>query len=294
MKHLILACALLFALTAHAEEIQIEHRGLTLNANLEKVEGNWPQGPVVLMTHGTLAHSGMEIMSTLQDLFQENEISSLAISLSLGLSDRHGMYDCAAPHTHQHTDALDEIGVWLAWLKNQGAEKVALLGHSRGGNQTAWFAAERDDPAVTQVLLIAPQTWSRGHGDADYEKRYGEPLEPLLAEAKKRVALGQGDDLIKEVGFIYCKDAAASASAIVSYYAPDERMDTPALLPKIAKPVLVFAGSEDDVSEGIMEAVEPMVREGALELYMVDGADHFFRDLYAEEVVETAVEFIDR
>ena len=91
-----------------------------------QVEGSWPQGPVLLMTHGTLAHNKMEIMATLQTLFAERGLSSLAISLSLGLDDRTGMYDCATPHRHRHADALGEIGAWLRWLKEQGAEPVSL------------------------------------------------------------------------------------------------------------------------------------------------------------------------
>ena len=79
------ALLLTLPLQAVAEKVTLEHDGLTLNASLEK-SGNWPEGPLVLMTHGTLAHSGMEIMATLQELFAENDISSLAINLSLGIS----------------------------------------------------------------------------------------------------------------------------------------------------------------------------------------------------------------
>ena len=65
------------------------------------------------------------------------------------------MYDCATPHRHRHTDAMAEIGAWLDWLKAQGAEQVALLGHSRGGNQTARFAAATADPVVTNVIVTS-------------------------------------------------------------------------------------------------------------------------------------------
>ena len=150
-----------FITPAMAEEIKLPFQGMTLNANLIKAGDSWPAGPVVLMTHGTLAHRGMEIMAGLQSMFADRDISSLAINLSLGLDDRAaGMYDCATPHNHRHTDAVAEIGAWLEWLMAQGAEKVALLGHSRGGNQTARFAAATADPVVTNVILIAPQTWS--------------------------------------------------------------------------------------------------------------------------------------
>ena len=52
---LILLAVTGFVSTAMAEEIKLPFQGMTLNANLEKAGDSWPAGPVVLMTHGTLA-----------------------------------------------------------------------------------------------------------------------------------------------------------------------------------------------------------------------------------------------
>jgi len=292
MTAILILISALFAGALQAEEVKLDHHGLTLNAELEKVEGNWPAGPVVLMVHGTLAHNGMEIITTLQELFAENGISSLAINLSLGLNDRHGMYDCKVPHHHRHTAAVDEIGVWLGWLKAQGARRVVLLGHSRGGNQVAWFAAEHDDPAVSHVVLVAPALWSPEYAAEDYRKRYGKALAPVLARAQKLVAGGKAGTIMQPVDFIYCKDTSATTRAFVSYYAPDPRRDTAYLIPKIPKPVLVFAGTEDNAVKGLEAAVKPLADDSKVKLVVMDGADHFFRDLYAEDVVETTLEFI--
>lgn len=292
LKQLLVAILILCAGLVQAEEVKLTMGDLTLNANLEKADGNWPQGPVVLMTHGTLAHNGMEIMTTLQELFKESGISSLALTLGLGLSDRHGMYDCAVKHTHHHTDSLDEIGLWLDWLKKEGAEKVVLLGHSRGGNQTAWFAAERDDASIQGVILIAPQVWDEAAEASGYEAKYGKPLAPILAAANKSVEAAQGDTFIEKVDFIYCNETSATASAFASYYNPDQRMDTPYLVAKIAKPVMVFAGSNDDVVAGLTEKMTPLAEQESVTFEVIDGADHYFRDLYAEDVVEMAVEFM--
>ena len=277
---------------AYAEEIKLQQGNLILNASLEKAE-DWPTGPTVLVTHGTLSHNKSEIMTALQELFLENSVSSLAINLGLGLNDRHGPYDCSIPHTHKHEDAIDEIGAWLGWLKKQGVTQVALLGHSRGGNQTAWFAVEHDDPVIKKVILVAPQTWSPEYAAGNYEKSYGQPLAPMLKEAESLVSAGQPKSAMENTDFIYCKDATVSAEAVVSYYAPDSRKDTPFLLPKINKPVLVFAGTEDQVVEGLDEKLAPMAEAGEIELEVIDGADHSFRDLYVEDLVERTIEFIN-
>ena len=291
MKKLIWLIAALAIGQVHAEEVKLDYKGLSLNANLEQAD-DWPAGPVLLMTHGTLSHNKNELMTALQGLFLENGVSTLAINLGLGLDDRHGPYDCATPHTHKHDDAVAEIGLWLDWLKKQGVKQVSLLGHSRGGNQTAWFAAEPDDPVISKVLLVAPQTWSPEYAAKDYEERYGKALAPVLSEASKQVATGKSGEPMAHTDFIYCKDTTVTAAAFVSYYETDMRQDTPQLFPKIKKPVLVFAATEDQVVKGLDKKLAPVAEAGVIELEVMEDADHSFRDLYAEDLVERAVEFI--
>lgn len=275
-----------------AEEVKTEVDGLTLNANLEK-SGDWPAGPVVLLTHGTLAHRGMEIIRSLQTMLAEREVSSLAINLSLGIDDRPAaMYDCPTPHTHKHTDAVGEIVAWVDWLKEQGVQKAAILGHSRGGNQVARYAAGQPDTMIKSVILVAPQTWEAPYVAEDYAKRYKTSLQPLLAKAQELVSSGKGEELMGPMGFIYCEDTRASAASVVSYYAADRDMDTPELLSRIDVPVVVIAGSEDNVVAGLVEKTEPLADGEKIELLVLDGADHFFRDLYAEEIADVVAERI--
>lgn len=279
---------------AFSKEVKVKHNGLTLNANLEMAEGKTIKDPVVVMTHGTLAHNKMEIMSQLQKLFKENDISSLSINLSLGLDDRKGMYDCAVTHTHKHTDAVEEISVWLNWLKRQGADNLILLGHSRGGNQTAWYAAEHADNVVKNVILIAPATWSADYAGKNYQQRYKKDLNTVLAEAEALVKQGKGNTVMKNTGHIYCEDTSVTAESFVSYNKPDQRFDTPSLLTKIKAPVLVFAGSEDNVVKDLEQKVKPLVQKGKIDLIVVEGAGHMFRDLYAEDMMDMIVEYLEQ
>jgi len=94
---------LFLSLNTYAQDVFINHAGIKLHACFEKSE-NGATGPVILMTHGTLAHNKAEIMSTLQKLLKEQGNSSLAINLGLSINNRQGFYDCATPHTHRHTD----------------------------------------------------------------------------------------------------------------------------------------------------------------------------------------------
>ena len=288
----ILVLSLSFITPAQAVEEHLVYQGRMLVANLELAPGKSLRDGVVLMTHGTLAHGRMEIMSSLQQLLKERGINSLSITLSLDRSDRHGMFDCGETHTHKHTDAVDEIGQWLTWLKGRDAGKVVLLGHSRGGNQTAWFASEHDEPIIDRVVLIAPATWSAKYTAEDYRKRYHTELKPVYQRALKLVKAGKGDTLMNHTGFIYCEDATVSAESFVNYYREDKRMHTPYLLKQINKPVLVIAGSEDTVVTGLIPAVEKLADGEHITLQVIDGADHFFRDLYAEEAADHIADFM--
>ncbi|WP_419605847.1 hypothetical protein [Thiolapillus sp.] len=69
-------------------------------------------------------------------------------------------------------------------------------------------------------------------------------------------------------------------------------MDTPHLLAKIKRPVLLFVGTKDKVVKGLLKKLEKLPVSGNLTVEVMEGADHFFRDLYAEDLVDRAVEFI--
>ncbi|WP_172600494.1 alpha/beta hydrolase [Sulfurivermis fontis] len=294
MKRLLTALLLLASLgNAQAETLTLPHQGLQVSAELERAGDDWKAGPVILMLHGTLAHNRMEIISTLQQAFLERGYSSLAVNLSLGLSAREGMYDCAAPHRHLHTDAVDEVGLWLDWLKGQGVQSVVLFGHSRGGNQIARYAAAHDSALIRSVVLAAPQTWSAGYDEKNYQTRYGKPLATELKRAEALVAKGQGDTLMQPVDILYCQQTAATAHAFLSYHQPDPRMDTPTVLREVRKPTLVIAGSADETVRDLPERMSAANPGAHAQLVTIDGADHFFLDLYAEELADAAAGFIE-
>lgn len=273
-----------------AERITLIYKGLVVGANLQLAAGKSLADGVALITHGTLGYGGMEIIAVMQELLKERGMNSLAITLSLGLDNRKGMYDCAVTHTHKHTDALDEIGLWLGWLKDKGAGPVTLIGHSRGGNQTAWFAAERDDPIISRVVLVAPARYDMKKIAAGYKKRYKTDLAPLYDKAAKLVKAGKGGTVMKGVGFLYCRNANVTAATFENYYNDDIRKDTPSILSRIKKPVLVISGSDDKVVRGLPGAVKKA--GSAAKLVVVEDAGHFFNDLFAEDMADAIAEFV--
>ena len=296
MKRLFLALLglMLLTLAAPAKEVSLKLGNLTLTGNLDLAEGKTLQDGVLLMVHGTLAHHRMETIASLQEQLRQRGVNTLAVTLSLDIDRRKGMYDCNQPMRHLHDDAVEEIAAWVDWLKKQGARPIWLFGHSRGGNQVALYLLRRHDPAVKKAVLLAPMTFDAAKAAATYEKRFGMKLDVALKAAEALVKGGRGDEPVNWKGVLYCKDARATAQTFLSYHAPRPEFDTPSLLPKLPVPVLVIAGAEDDVVPDVAEKVKPLADGKRIRLKIIEDADHFFRDFAAEDAADAIAEFLKK
>jgi pimeloyl-ACP methyl ester carboxylesterase len=287
----LLLSALSAAGPAAAETVILDEASPQLGARIARGD-DWPRGDVVLLLHGTLSHRDTEIIESLEVLLQEAGASTVAVNLSLGLDNREGPFDCAAPQLHRERDAEVELARWVAWLQAQGVEGLTLMGHSRGANQLARYQLAAASPIVQRLILIAPPRYTPEAAAAAYADRYGVDLASVLAGAQAQVDAGKGGDPMPvPVGFLYCGETLVSAGSFLSYYAPDPLRDTPALLRQLSLPVLVITGSEDEIATGLPQALADSgdnvsVRE-------IEGADHFFRDLYAYDLMDEALDFMD-
>lgn len=270
-----------------AEEVSLQYKNLKLNANLVLTEESGYE-KIFLITHGTLAHNGMEIISAWQELLSDEGISSLAINLSLGLNDRHGMYDCQTKHNHKHTDAADEIAVWANWLKEQGSNQIILAAHSRGGSQTVMFSNKNTVPEIKAQVLLAPEATTKQKHTENYQKRYNQDLASILSKAKAM----QPEAVLENTNFIYCENTEVTAGSFVNYYEYSSNFNTPELLKQTTLPTLVFIGSEDETVADLPELLNQATNE-KVQTVTIEGADHFFRDLYMDEVIEGTLEFME-
>lgn len=294
LKGLLAAAAALVcfagAAMAEPETVELDIGGKTALADLVQ-PGTSEANGVLLITHGTLAHKDMELMEALQTALAGRGVASLAHTLTLGLDRREGMYDCEKPHTHAHEDAEKEIAAWAAWLKDNGADRVWLLGHSRGGNQAASYAARQG--GVEKLILMAPATGEDAEkAAASYKARFEADLAPLLEKARTLVEDGKGDEMIDMPGFIFCPEGKASARGVVSYYGGGETRDTTTHVPDIGAPILVIAGSADSVVPDVEEKFAPLADGEKLRLEVVQDADHMFLEFFAEDAADLVAEFV--
>ncbi len=296
---LLILAVVLAVQPVHAEPVLHEYLGLEVNGNLELAPGKSLQSDgVVLIVHGSLAHHRMETIAALQENLKKQGVNSLAVTLSLGLNRRQGMFDCKLEHDHRHGDAADEIVSWVEWLQLKAASGIAVLGHSRGASQAALALVERGDVGVNRLILAAPLLQSEGELAARFQEENAQPLAPLLAKARKLVEDGEGDALLDVPGFLYCRPARVTAAAFHDYYEPDPQHNVLRLLEQITTPTLLVLAGDDKVVPGLASAVADAQNHnrfgGRVTVETIEGADHFFRDLFGDELADRVVAFVGK
>jgi pimeloyl-ACP methyl ester carboxylesterase len=164
------------------------------------------------------------------------------------------------------------------------------MGHSRGANQTAWFAAERlEVNDVKAIALLAPMTWSDTRPQEFYRQHHGLDITPVLERAH---AL-QSDQMLEDVPFLFYPDASANAGSYLSYHGNETRLNTPYLMPKISQPLLVLAAEADEIFDDLPDQVKKLECSN-LQFIIVPGADHFFKGQFGVEAANAMADFIER
>ena len=279
---LFLVNTLFLSLPVFSDSVQIKWEGLNLNGNLVNTEDKLKT--VFLVVHGTWAHRAMELPATLQGLLEDESYASLAITLSLGINDRRGFFDCQSPIVQGHGEAIEEIHAWYLFLREQGYSKIALIAHSRGGAQATLYQQRYPQDQITALTLIAPMTWHKNVEAKAYHDKYGASLHDFLAQAKQYQQVGKA--LFTPPGVLYCDKTPVSPSAFISYYSANPEKNTPILLANTELPTLVYLGSEDPLSIRLSEQQSLLTTKNNTSVVTLKGADHFFRDLYADELIE--------
>jgi pimeloyl-ACP methyl ester carboxylesterase len=261
---------------ATAEPVQIKPSLLKLNGNLELPAGEKLEGEnVVVVVHGLLSHYGQETIVALQKNLKARGIASLAINLSLGIDDRRGPRSCDIVHDYALAGARREIRLWLEWLAAQHAKTIDIVGFSRGGAQLAAMGPEL--PTVRRMILLAPNFATAAEQAAAYQKAFGHPLAPELEAARK-------DPLQKyTVDFLICKQATVLGATFLYGYTELP----PKLAAKTGHPTLVIVAGKDETVPGLAEKLPSEVKP-----VVIDGASHFFPDLYGEEAADLIAKFL--
>ena len=268
---------LLTGLPAAAEPVQLKSGQIRLNGNMEMAAGKKVADGVALILHGTQSHYKQETVAALQENLKKRGISTLAITLSLGIDNREGPRACDVLHDYALAGARRELAVWMAWLRADDARAVDLIGFSRGGAQIAALAPNLSP--VGRVVLMAPAFATADEQAAAYQRAFGHSLAEPLAEAKK-------SPLEKfTVDFLQCKAAPVLGATFLDGYQE--------LLPQLAAETqpstLVVVAGKDEIVPDLAKKLPSQVRKAVIE-----GSGHFFPDLYGEDAADAIAQVLKK
>lgn len=261
--------------SAVAESVQIKPSLLRLNAKLELPEGKTEADGVAILLHGTLSHHRQETIAALQQNLKARGIGTLAITLSLGIDDRQGPRACDVLHDYALAGVRRELILWLAWLGGHGAKSIDLIGFSRGGAEIA--SVVRELTPVRKVVLVAPAFTSADDLAEAYQRSFGQPLGPRL-EAARAAPLVQST-----VDFLLCRQAPVLGATFLDGY----RELPVRLAAETGRPTLVVIAGKDEIVRDLGTRLPSEVPR-----VTIDGASHFFPDLYGEDAADAIAKFL--
>jgi len=275
---------MLMSFAIQAKPVQTKFQNLKVNANFIQAEDK--SAPFYLILHGTWAWQGMELIASTQEILEEESVGSLAITLSLGMDDRKGFLGCPGTITAVHQQSYKELHHWYQYLAALGYNNIVLMSHSRGGSQAAGFAKAYPKDKLKKLVLLAPLAWDKKTVHQQYKKKSSVKLASLLGLTK----IMQPHQMMNGVDLLYCKKQNVSAETFLSYYSDKIQRNTWDLVKNLPVPVEVFLGSKDPLSIQFAESIADKKLPSSLKVHTIDGADHFFRDLYLEDIIESILE----
>lgn len=216
-----------------------------------------PSGPVSLTTPdgvlldgtyragGSRSDVGLLFVHGFTGTFDAAPVAILAASLAdrgyatLSLNMRDA--GCCI-YTNLFEDNATDIDVGVRFLKEGGASRVVVLGHSLGANRVTYYRAQIEDSAVrAMVLLAAVGNAYRVASAFDVQGAGARALE----EANRRLADGDGLDELLEVPLGTLGTYYYTPASMISNGGPDTNSDFFKWLPGISLPLLFVQATND-------------------------------------------------
>jgi dienelactone hydrolase len=230
-----------------------------------------------VLVHGT---GGNFYSSTLFDVLAETllalgvavlRVNTRGHDLMSNAATARGGARLGAAHEVVH-DCRHDLAAWIDHLKQHGAKRIGLLGHSLGAVKCLYAQAGEPDPAVTRLVAISPPLLS--HSRFAASDRGAEFME-TYQRARMLVDAGEPDALLDvrlPLPFV------VTAAGYVEKYGPDERYNYVRFIDRVGCPVLLTLGEVEAAQNMAFRGAAAAVAQAApaVKVEMVAGADHFY------------------
>ncbi len=264
------------------------NKSIEINAN--HYTNSRANNTAAISIHGTRGFKTMEIVSALSDNLLGLNIDTIAPNISYGINDRNDSFlTCDINHHHNRHANINEIVRWFSYAIGKDYKNIILIGHSRGG-QDVLNAYKKilevyptESKKISSIVLLAPLTDNVDDINDHLQKSNNSTMNQLLNM--------DGDSLI-EMNFLNCSNAKVKISSFLSYYNLARQDETIQILKDIKISTNVFTASEDAFVPKTHSKIAK-INNSYINLVQVQGSDHFFRDLFLDEVIEILSELIE-
>ena len=294
--NLLTTCFYLFILffsstvTSSTTNITIKSEdSIELVGELYKKEQN---DSVFLIVHGARSYKGMEIIQSLSSRLYEEGHNILIINLSYGINKREDKFlDCDIKHNHNEHKSVKEIVKWYEYLESRGYKKINFIGHSRGAYNIVQALSIIDNKNINSYLL-APTIDTYLGTKEYYKNELNIPYEKIINGNENYYI----NDRYGLINFLFCENVSVSAKTFRSYL---DFSNNKALYPftfniidllnVTESSTIIFSGTEDEILEDVYKKYN-LIYNPNIRKVIIDGAGHFFRDLYLDEVIDVILE----
>ncbi len=277
MKNILVIFLLLVTTQVFSEILKLD------NLNAYYLSQDTKSESIFIILHGTCGNKNLELITMLRESLNDNGFDSISINLSYGIKNRKDDFlPCDIEHKHMVSDSLNEIKTWYDHSKKLGYKKIHLIGHSRGGADILNFYEKldhNDKSIIDLVFLLAPSSDT----NEDHLRKY-------MDEYQIDIKSINDNDTVK-INFLGCSDAQVSGISFKSYYYNFNNLSTIDALKATTANTHVITASEDNIVPltHVKVKMAAKVNEN-IKLYTIDGADHFFRDFYFDDLFDIVLD----
>ncbi len=195
-------------------------------------------------------------------------------------------------------DSILDINAWLNWCLKHGYTKIILSGHSHGTEKVVYYMSQgKYKDKISAIVLM-------GFADSvGTQLKFEKTIKSnLMSEAKEKVKLGKGYELLTSHRRAQAGELPISAKTYINYFSdnsvlskvtPFRKGNTLPMIRSIKIPILAIIGDHDEYTIiPIKKAMMLLEKENNLvEVHQVVGSGHCYEG-HQKELIKLIKNFL--
>lgn len=260
------------SLPSRAATVELKIQPNNLIASADYKSGK-PGMPAVILIHGFLQTRDSPTIRRLADELTNTGFTTLAPTLSLGVSRRTQSLSCEAIHTHTMQSDSRETEKWIAWLTAQGHKNIVLVGHSRGNNAIQYYLSGKPASSVKKGIMLSIVD--------DDSRAIDDKRQAMTDFAQQKIKAE--DKGLYPYKTSFCNKYMSTAEGYLSYF-DSTRSKTLKTLKTSKRPVDIILGGLDD---RMGKDWPDILKSHGQHVTVIKEGNHFFDGLAEFELAET-------